>query len=215
MSSVKQQGQGRIFKNPLLEALTKSHPVVILLEMGTFMGVSFYLYSIFGQEISWWSMVLIFLSGLLFWTFAEYCIHRYVFHFINDQPWSHRFQYIMHGVHHEYPNDLPRIIMPPVPAFLISALFFIIFFAIMRTYAFLFFPGFILGYLFYVGIHYSIHRFRAPKMLKHLWVNHTLHHHQYPDKGFGVSNLFWDRIFGTLPPMEKRKRSNVVVKGSQ
>jgi sterol desaturase/sphingolipid hydroxylase (fatty acid hydroxylase superfamily) len=73
----------------------------------------------------------------------------------------------------------------------------IMYLAINRM-AFVFFPGFILGYLLYGSIHYAIHAWKPPfKWLKPLWQNHYLHHYKNDDKGFGVSTTFWDKIFGT------------------
>lgn len=95
--------------------------------------------------------------------------------------------------------------MPPVPsvlmAFVVLLLFYGFSFLLFGSggYALVFFSGFIFGYLIYVSIHFAIHAFPPPKYLKVLWRNHHLHHYKYPDKAFGVSSVFWDTVFGTLP----------------
>ena len=95
--------------------------------------------------------------------------------------------------------------MPPVPSIILASVIFaaIWYGSILITgnphYTFMFFPGFMIGYLAYVSMHYAIHAFAPPKYMKALWRNHHLHHYKYPEKGFGVSSTFWDMIFGTVP----------------
>ena len=51
--------------------------------------------------------------------------------------------------------------------------------------------------------HYSVHAFPPPKnILKHLWINHALHHYQQSNAAYGVSSPLWDLFFKTMP--EKR-----------
>ena len=75
-------------------------------------------------------------------------------------------------------------------------------FAKDRNYAFAFFPGFLLGYVAYISIHYMQHLFKPPAFppLNRLWKWHALHHYKYPlTKAFGVSTSLWDVVFGTQP----------------
>jgi sterol desaturase/sphingolipid hydroxylase (fatty acid hydroxylase superfamily) len=105
----------------------------------------------------------------------------------------------MHGVHHEYPRDRDRLFMPPVPSVIISGIVFGLMYLVMGWQALAFFPGFILGYMLYASMHYAIHAYAPPRFLKALWRNHHLHHYKTPEKGFGVSSVLWDVIFGTVP----------------
>ena len=66
----------------------------------------------------------LFLAGLLIWTFSEYWLHRTVFHWEPDHPLGSRLHFIMHGVHHEHPNDPLRLVMPPAVSIPLAALFF-------------------------------------------------------------------------------------------
>ena len=72
-----------------------------------------------------------FLLGMLLWTLTEYLIHRYIFHYEPKTRVGKRLHYIIHGVHHDYPNDARRLVMPPsisVPlAFLFYGMFLLIF----------------------------------------------------------------------------------------
>ena len=47
------------------------------------------------------------------WTLLEYWLHRIVFHFEPEHGIGARVHWIIHGVHHEHPNDPMRLVMPP------------------------------------------------------------------------------------------------------
>ena len=201
LNKIKNKGQARLFKSPFLELLTKTHPFVIYSIY--FPVISFMLY--YGVEylgVDVGTEALICFSGLLFWTFFEYLMHRYLFHFITESRAGQRFVYTLHGVHHEYPRDRERLFMPPVPSIIISSLIFGGMYLLMGVYALSFWPGFIFGYMLYGTMHYSIHSYAPPRWLTALWRNHHLHHYKYPEKGFGVSSVLWDHVFGTVPSKE-------------
>ena len=70
------------------------------------------------------------------------------------------------------------------------------------------FSGFIFGYLWYDVGHYAFHHFNIKSgYLKYVRKQHMRHHGSTPDKRFGVSNPFWDFVFGTMPKEEKKKAS--------
>lgn len=203
MSQAKFKGQGRIFQKQALEALTKTHPAIIIGMYVPLSGLSlWYFYNYFYAIPS--LTLLLFLAGMLLWTLVEYLLHRYVFHFVNDSNLAQRFHYIVHGVHHEYPLDTERLVMPPVPSIILVLFFYSLYYAMMGTYVYAFLPGFVIGYLVYASIHYAIHAYKPPKALNYLWRHHNLHHFKYPDKAYGVSSPLWDIIFGTMPPKSSR-----------
>src|SRR5436190_7961427 len=145
------KGQAKLFKNQYLEYMTKTHPLVI---WGMYVPVIIFMlyYSSVSLNLSIIKIGLIFLGGLFFWTFFEYTIHRFAFHFLAESERAIKFIYLIHGNHHEYPRDKERLFMPPVPSILVAiALFSIVyFFASLLgnvSAAFVFFPGFVLGYL--------------------------------------------------------------------
>jgi len=196
--------KGRLFKNPILEALTRTTPLLSLI---VYLPVvlAFLFIALFVVNLSLLVVFLTFIFAFFFWTFAEYVLHRYLFHWVSESKSVQRIHYLMHGVHHDFPNDSQRLLMPPVPGLLLASVLFgiiyLLFYAIgWSQLSWAFFPGFFFGYLIYSFIHYSIHKFKPPSILKPIWVHHHLHHHKYPDRAFGVSSLVWDRIFGTLPP---------------
>jgi sterol desaturase/sphingolipid hydroxylase (fatty acid hydroxylase superfamily) len=151
-------------------------------------------------------IALLFLGGMLFWTFFEYLAHRFAFHWIAESKKAQKFVYIMHGNHHHYPRDRERLFMPPLPSIILASSIFGIQYLLLGSTAFVFFPGFILGYLLYASMHYAIHAWNPPfKWMKPLWRNHHLHHYKDEHKGFGVSSTIWDHVFGTMFDLNKEK----------
>jgi sterol desaturase/sphingolipid hydroxylase (fatty acid hydroxylase superfamily) len=198
------KGQAQIFKNPLLERLTKTDLKSNIIFYGL-VGALLVYYALFVQHIAFLTFMLVFAAGLFFWTLAEYGLHRYLFHWVNDNELSKRFHFIIHGAHHLYPNDEERLLMPPLPGMILATIFFSIFYVLFSIlgvvfYLWAFFPGFFIGYLLYSFLHRAIHIIKPPKGFEHIWKHHIFHHYKYPDKAFGVSTHLWDRLFGTMPP---------------
>jgi len=199
---IKNKGQARLFKNDYLEMMTKTHPVVVYC---MYFPVIFFMlwYGNTHKGLSAGYEALLFIAGVFFWSFFEYIMHRYLFHIMVEGPRARRFVYTMHGVHHEYPRDKERLFMPPVPSIIAASAIFYLMHLIMGWNALAFFPGFLFGYMAYGSMHYAIHAFAPPKMLKALWRNHHLHHYKAPEKGFGVSSVLWDIVFRTVPKKEE------------
>lgn len=200
---IKNSGQGTIFENTFLEPLTKAPAYA---SAATYITVAL-LFLYVGYESllveSIWRAAGIFVGAMFFWTLFEYFAHRYLFHIDEYFPNSKvaaSFAYTIHGIHHEYPRDKERLIMPPVPGLMILAIQTIVCYAVMGTYTFLFMPGFITGYLIYTRIHYLTHTPPIPWYLKSHYKHHSLHHYKYPEKAFGISTTLWDRVFRTMPP---------------
>jgi len=206
------KGQARLFENPYLEMLTKTHPLVIWGMYLPIMGFLLY-YSGTTLHFSIGRIALIFLGGMLFWSLFEYIAHRYIFHWVSDNIKIQKFAYILHGNHHHYPRDRQRLFMPPVPSLIIASVLFGLMYLIMKGYAFIFFPGFLFGYLMYGSMHYAIHAWNPPfKWMKPLWRNHHLHHYKNEHNGFGVSSTIWDHVFGTMFDLKKEKEDKEKVK---
>ena len=203
---IKNKGQARLFKNDYMEMMTKTHPVVVYCMY--FPVIIFMLYyGAVHKHLSAGTEALLFIGGILFWSIFEYVMHRYLFHMIVETPRARRFVYTMHGVHHEYPRYKERLFMPPVPSIIVACIIFSFMHALMGWYALSFFPGFLFGYILYGSMHYAIHAFAPPRMLKALWRNHHLHHYKTPEKGFGVSSVLWDVVFQTVPKKEEEHAS--------
>ena len=63
-------------------------------------------------------------AGSLIWTLTEYWLHRLVFHWEPKFRGGDRLHFIIHGVHHDHPNDALRLVMPPAVSIPLAALFF-------------------------------------------------------------------------------------------
>ncbi len=195
----KNSGQKRLFQNPYLEKLTRTH---ILAPLSIFALISSFLlyYAATAKGFPALLLVGLFFSGMLFCTLVEYLVHRYIFHLIPDTPTKTKIQYTFHGVHHEYPKDKDRLAMPPLLSVTIISVFFCIYYLLMGDNAYGFTAGFAVGYASYLGVHYMVHAFQPPKnIFRVLWINHGIHHYKDDDVAFGVSSPLWDWVFGTLP----------------
>ena len=199
---IKNKGQARLFRNDYMEMMTKTHPVVVYTMYFPVIAFMLY-YGAAHKAIAPWTEFLLFLSGTLVWTLFEYIMHRYLFHMYVESPRAKKIVYTMHGVHHEYPRDKERLFMPPVPSLILAVIIFSSMYFMMGWKALSFFPGFLFGYICYGSMHYAIHAFAPPKFMKALWRNHHLHHYKAPEKGFGVSSVLWDVVFGTVPKKEE------------
>ncbi|HMO61912.1 MAG TPA: sterol desaturase family protein [Ferruginibacter sp.] len=211
------KGQARLFKNKYLEFFTKTHPLVI---WGMYLPLIIFLlyYSNAVKSLGMLSVFLSFFAGILFWTFFEYIMHRFVFHLIAESERLQKVVYVMHGNHHEYPRDKERLFMPPLPSLILASVIFGTMFLMatligVTVFVFSFFAGFMLGYLMYGTMHYAIHAWNPPfKWMKPLWRNHHLHHYKQQERGFGVSSTLWDRVFGTMFDLKTEKEDKEKVK---
>ena len=140
----------------------------------------------------WLGVFVAFSIGILGWSFVEYIMHRYVLHhltYIKDQ----------HAKHHHDQKALFG-----TPTWLSLVVFLVLASGPAITWSGLefglaFTAGLMLGYLGYTLAHYGIHHWNARpgSYLFRLKRRHALHHH-FDDMGnFGVSNGFWDYVFGT------------------
>jgi sterol desaturase/sphingolipid hydroxylase (fatty acid hydroxylase superfamily) len=211
------KGQARLFKNQYLEFLTKTHPLVI---WGIYLPlIGFFLYySNARLNFPIFTVLITFFGGMFFWSFFEYLIHRFAFHFAAKSERAIKFVYLIHGNHHEYPRDRERLFMPPVPSLILATVIFSSMYLVAslvgsKEFVFSFFPGFLLGYLIYGSMHYAIHAWNPPfKWMKPLWRNHHLHHYKEEHRGFGVSSTLWDHVFGTMFDLKKEKEDKEKVK---
>jgi sterol desaturase/sphingolipid hydroxylase (fatty acid hydroxylase superfamily) len=185
-----------MFDSPLLERLAVAHP-----------GLPTAVYVPAGLYLLWLSAtgprglamtVLLYLAGLLFWSLLEYGVHRGSFHHEPETEGQVAFVYLVHGVHHAYPDDSRRWMMPLAVTIPILGLIYVIVRAAFGTYANASFAGFMHGYLTYDLVHYYIHKGRMPgRVGKYLRKHHMVHHYAKPESHFGVSSPLWDVVFRT------------------
>lgn len=188
-----------IFENPMLEKLVHTNSwwaittYTILAAIVLFLGMQ-------QSELPSYAIMGWFIFGWFVFTFVEYIMHRFVYH-SGDYDKETEWQYKAHGVHHAHPKQKDQLAMPIPIALLLFAIFYFLFKLIMGKYNLLFLPGFMVGYSFYLTMHYVVHAFKPPKnFLKWYWRHHHLHHYKYDNKAFGLTVRIWDRLFGTMPP---------------
>jgi len=142
-----------------------------------------------------------FIFGILFWTLYEYICHRFIFH-MDIKSYSHLpvariLHFVLHGMHHVYPDDPLRLVLPPLFTLPFTYLFYI---AVPHSI----FSGILFGYILYDMCHYWFHHLKdgnfwpfSTTLWKELRRNHMTHHYSTPNKRFGVSSLLWDKVFST------------------
>jgi sterol desaturase/sphingolipid hydroxylase (fatty acid hydroxylase superfamily) len=188
-----------MFENNLLEYFSRIHPATPFV-VWVPVAVVFFVRSHEVHQLSWARAAAFAAAGLLVWTFAEYMLHRYVFHWVNDTVWGKRIHFLLHGVHHDFPSDKDRLVMPLLTSTPLAIVFYTLFTLAMGAGGVAFFSGFTVGYLCYDGTHYAVHHFKqTTRVGKFLRKHHMLHHHADHHGGFGVSSPLWDVVFGTMP----------------
>jgi sterol desaturase/sphingolipid hydroxylase (fatty acid hydroxylase superfamily) len=187
----------RMFDSDLLDKLSRVHPAVPVV---IFLPAVAILLGLGAAELSAWAALGLLAAGYAFWTLSEYWIHRGIFHFEPEEGFGARLHWIIHGVHHDHPNDPLRLVMPPAVSVPLSSLFVLLFWSVLGSPLFLpFSAGFLGGYLAYDMTHYALHhhkpKTRVGRRLREL---HMRHHFQDHTTGFGISAPYWDRFFGTF-----------------
>jgi dihydroceramide fatty acyl 2-hydroxylase len=194
----------RMFESDFLERFSRIHPATVFVVWIPF-ALFFLTRSALRHDVGVPGIAGAFLGGLFTWTFAEYVLHRWVFHWTNEKAWGKRVHFLLHGVHHQCPKDSDRLVMPLLTSAPLAVIFYSLFYFTMgRPVAEPFFAGFVIGYLFYDGTHYFVHHFTpTSRWGKFLRRHHLTHHFADHDGGFGVSSPLWDHVFRTLPSKKK------------
>lgn len=194
-----EQETPRLFPNEMMEKLSHVHPIVPIVLFAPL--ISYFLFFKNNVEIlGIGSLIGLLAGGLLSWTLAEYLIHRFVFHYHPVSEMGKKVHFLVHGIHHDYPRDPMRLVMPPVVSIPLAITFYGLFsLTLGNTYTPPFYAGFVLGYLAYDMIHYGTHHFSMKQTKAGLWLKHyhSLHHYKDEKLGFGVSNPLWDFVFRT------------------
>jgi len=186
----------QLFENPVLERLSHIEPhtpiyvfipIILLFGFLSFQHCSISV-SLAGIAI-----------GLFLWTFMEYGIHRFLFHYHPSSDIGVRMVFMVHSVHHAYPRDSTRLVMPLIASIPATLLFYYLFHWLLGNYCFSVLTGMLSGYLFYDLLHYSIHHFNwNNRYFKYMKKAHLNHHYMDTNAGFGVTSPLWDYIFSTV-----------------
>jgi len=209
----------RMFRSDLFEQLSPVHPAVPHVLFVPVITVMLVLAFRAGQGAG--QIVLLFVGGMLFWSLLEYVIHRFVFHppqWVEEETravtaslgpqeavipalpsWRHRFYFLVHGVHHDYPNDSRRLVMPPSVSIPLAVVFFFLFQWAIGPLTPAAFAGLVGGYLAYDTTHYLTHHSPGKTALgRYQKKRHFRHHYYDSTRNFGVSSPLWDVLWGTM-----------------
>jgi len=188
----------RMFKNDFMEACSRVHPsvpVIIYLPV-----ISYFMYNAIAMyKFSFLTIFTMIIFGIVVWSLAEYTLHRFIFHYKPNSKFGEKIHFIFHGVHHDYPSDSRRLVMPPSVSAPLAIMFYFLFEAVLGGELVApFFVGFVMGYLFYDLTHFAVHHFNIHnRFFLSLKKHHMRHHFQDPDKGYGVSSPVWDDVMDT------------------
>jgi sterol desaturase/sphingolipid hydroxylase (fatty acid hydroxylase superfamily) len=187
-----------MFDSKILDALSRVHPTVPVI---IFLPAIIALGAWGLADVSAPAALGLVAAGYALWTLFEYWLHRIVFHFEPEEGLGARMHWIIHGVHHDHPNDPMRLVMPPAVSVPLGAAVFGLLYVIFGTrYAPALGAGFFTGYLVYDLTHYYLHHFRPRGRLgRMLRERHMRHHFQDDTRGFGISAPYWDEVFRTSP----------------
>jgi len=187
-----------MFESRLLDACSRVHPAVPVV---IFLPAIVVLAAWDLAEVAVLAAVGLAAGGYALWTLFEYWLHRLVFHFEPENALGARLHWIIHGVHHDHPNDPLRLVMPPAVSVPLGAVVFGVLYAIFGArYAPGLGAGFFAGYLVYDMMHYYLHHSRPHGRLgRMLRERHMRHHFQDETRGFGISAPYWDEVFRTSP----------------
>jgi 4-hydroxysphinganine ceramide fatty acyl 2-hydroxylase len=187
----------RMFESDFMEFFSRVHPVIPLVLYLPVVGYMLYV-SLGQRQLSVLGVTALFLLGVLLWTLIEYLIHRYVFHYQPKTRWGKRLHYVIHGVHHDYPNDARRLVMPPVISIPLAFLFYGLFLPVFGSLTPPVFAGLVFGYVCYDMLHYATHHLA---MKRGAWLRlkqyHLRHHFKDDHVGYGISSPLWDYVFRT------------------
>jgi sterol desaturase/sphingolipid hydroxylase (fatty acid hydroxylase superfamily) len=191
-----QPGESRMFEQDTLERLACGHPRVPLLLYTPF-GLALVALAL-ARGMSWPTAVAAYAGGVLAWSAFEYAMHRFSFHHTPKTPGQVAFVYLTHGVHHAYPDDSRRWVMPMIVTMPVGLALLGVVWLAAGDYALPGFAGFTHGYLAYDTLHYLIHRGPLPTAVgRFLRRHHLQHHYATPHARFGVSSPVWDVLLRT------------------
>jgi len=199
----------RMFKNPILESLTHIHPATPFV---VFVPVVTYFFYLGLSKNGFLLSIPLWLIGVFLWTLLEYSLHRFIFHFNGTSKIAKTFYFFAHGVHHDYPKDATRLVMPLPVSIPLAFFFFYLFESLFFPYNDFIFSGIVSGYLAYDFLHYAFHHLPLRgRLLTYLKTYHLKHHYNDPHSGYGVSNPIWDYVFRTLPKENSEKLNKMAV----
>jgi dihydroceramide fatty acyl 2-hydroxylase len=199
---VTKRGKATLYASPALDLFTIAPPWLPYVLMGP-LAIAALLPALGALPI--WLAAIEIVLGALAWTLVEYLMHRFLFHMRAESEAARMLLLLVHGHHHVWPDDARRIAATPLQFGSLSLLFWGVFsLALPRFDAMATFAGFLLGYLAYEAVHFTVHQGRSRgALVSWLRRHHMQHHHEDPRSRWGIGSPLWDYVFrtqGSLPP---------------
>lgn len=160
------------------------------------------------------SALTFFIVGILFWSFFEYAVHRWMYH---KKFKNKKVRWLIEAFHLHHHRELrdyavlnAGLLLIYPTSLLILGIVFILSWNPILTSAFG--AGMTLYYVFYEYVHYQIHYKKHEKgYLKFIQNYHLHHHYNHWLCNFGNTTSLWDRLLGTYDPDYK----NLILNESQ
>mmetsp|Transcript_19646 Transcript_19646/g.33015 ORF Transcript_19646/g.33015 Transcript_19646/m.33015 type:complete len:283 (-) Transcript_19646:493-1341(-) len=191
----------RFFNNPVLEFFSRNHwwtiPLVWLPVAFAFISSSLVQY-----QTPHLTALKLTAFGVLVWSFAEYMLHRFLFHTIPASYWGITLHFVLHGCHHKRPMDRLRLVFPPAAALPLVCLITLLLNVLLPQDVFQYVTGgTLIGYVAYDMSHYYFHHGRNHQgtIIGQMKSRHMSHHYKDHSVSFGISSPLWDHVFGTYP----------------
>jgi dihydroceramide fatty acyl 2-hydroxylase len=193
-----------MFQSTFLDRLTRVHPAT---PVAIFLPAIIAFAAVGVTDLGVPEALLGMGCGYVVWTISEYWIHRGLFHFEPEAGLGSRLHWVVHGVHHDHPNDPRRLVMPPVVSVPLGMLFFFAFDGVVGLpAAWSTAAGFFAGYLLYDMLHFALHHGRLRGRVGHLLRElHMRHHFEDDQCGFAISAPWWDIVFRTYSPRARSR----------
>jgi sterol desaturase/sphingolipid hydroxylase (fatty acid hydroxylase superfamily) len=200
-----------MFESDLVDFFSRTHFSVVPI---LYLPASAWLLwkSAVSEGLGWGVTLGLAVAAFGLWTLIEYWLHRSFFHWEPGGKWGERMHFWVHGVHHKWPKDRFRLVMPPAVSIALFWLFLGVEYLLLGgAYVWGFHAGMVLGYTYYDLTHYYLHHAHPKtKYGKELKRNHMLHHFRDNGARYGVSWMIWDYVFGTRGEPVRSPRGHAV-----
>ena len=157
--------------------------------------------ALFANGLSIWRIAILITIGFIFWSFIEYGLHRFIFHYDAQSAFGRKFLYLVHISHHDNPESKKKTFAILFLTGPISIAYWLLGWVatgswVSASYLFL---GMATGYFCYDWLHFQCHHGKSQlRVMRYLKKYHLLHHYKTPELRFGVTSPLVDLIFGTF-----------------
>jgi sterol desaturase/sphingolipid hydroxylase (fatty acid hydroxylase superfamily) len=206
----------QVYENLFVEKwLAQAHPITPGIWFGWMVVYGLYVGT---TRFPIWQGLFAFGAGVMITSLIEYFLHRFGFHVEPKSARGRLNHFLLHGYHHDFPNDPMRLVLPPLGIWPFTILVGTIYYFTFGGFFWPILGGSALGFIAYEWLHYATHHFNPKRgPLKWLKRYHMNHHFDSPHHRFGITSPLWDLVFGTYlsnsvsysAQQKKRERASV------